>query len=185
MSAFSIWSNFIAGLAGDSVIFVLITKSVVVLAAAWLVNGMLAGRNPRWRVALWRTTIVGLTLVAFLSWAPPIVEYRIDPAASATVEVVQSVSIAPAGNDRATPRSVSVRASIETADQTPAPAPLARTDDVSDTASISQPMAPVSSIVSIWLAGIFDLTVRLMVASLCLAQVVKRSSAVPDAITRE
>ena len=73
MNALSAWSQSVAGLAVDSIVLVLVVKWTAVLAMAWLVHGMLAGRNPRWRVTLWRTTVVGIALVALLSSAPPIV----------------------------------------------------------------------------------------------------------------
>ncbi len=80
MSAFSAWCQSIAGLIGESIVLVLVAKWTVLLVVAWLAHGMLAGCNPRWRVALWRATSVGVVLVAVLSWAPPIVEYRFAPA---------------------------------------------------------------------------------------------------------
>ena len=73
MNALSAWSQSVAGLAVDSIVLVLVVKWTAVFAMAWLVLGMLAGRNPRWRAALWRTTVVGIALVALLSSAPPIV----------------------------------------------------------------------------------------------------------------
>ena len=76
MSLFATWLEFFAGLLDASIGLVLIVKWTAVLALAWLAHGMLAGRNPRWRVALWRSAIVGLALVAVLSLAPPIVTYQ-------------------------------------------------------------------------------------------------------------
>jgi beta-lactamase regulating signal transducer with metallopeptidase domain/peroxiredoxin len=202
MSAFSAWSRSIAGLAGDSIVLVLVVKWMVVLAMAWLAHGMLSGRNPRWRVALWRATVVGVALVAFLSSAPPIVEYRFAPAGPSAVEVVRSVSTAPAAKDRAAPEAVSVRESLEAIDPAPASAPVARTGGGTRPASNSQGVEPVPSapaegagapwgagpglwMGSIWLAGILVLTVRLIVGSLGLARLVRRSSEASDAIVRE
>jgi beta-lactamase regulating signal transducer with metallopeptidase domain/peroxiredoxin/protocatechuate 3,4-dioxygenase beta subunit len=201
MSAFSAWSKSIAGLAGESIVLVLVVKWMVLLAMAWLAHGMLVGRNPRWRVALWRATVVGVALVAFLSSAPPIVEYRFAPAGPATVGVVRSVSKAPAGKDRAAPEAISVRESIEAIDPAPAIAPVARTGGGTYPASISQEAEPVPSapgedpcgrwgaevgswMGSIWLGGVLVLTVRLIAGSLGLARLVWRSSEAPEAIVR-
>ena len=113
MSAFSAWLSLIAGPAADSIGFMLVMKWTVVLAFAWLAHGMLGGRNPRWRVAVWRTTVVGIALVALVSSAPLIVKYRFTPARPATVAGVQSDSVAHPGNDRAVPAAVAARGSIE------------------------------------------------------------------------
>ena len=76
MSLFANWGrNSAAGLPDASPELVLIVKWTAVLALAWLAHAVLAGRNPRWRVALWRSACVGLVLVAVLSLAPPIVTY--------------------------------------------------------------------------------------------------------------
>jgi beta-lactamase regulating signal transducer with metallopeptidase domain/thiol-disulfide isomerase/thioredoxin len=199
MSAFVARSGSVAGLAGDSIVLVLVVKWMVVLAVAWLAHGMLAGRNPRWRVALWRTTVVGIALVAFLSSAPPIVEYRFAPAKPPMIEVVRSVKVAPAGADRAAPEAVSVRKSIEAIDPGPATARVVHTGGGIQPASKSPgaESAPSASsgarwgagagsrIGSIWLAGVLILAIRLIVGSVCLAWLVRRSSEVPDAIARE
>ena len=69
--------EFFAGVPDDSIGPVLIVKWTAVLALAWLAwAACLVGRNPRWRVALWRSSIVGLAMVAALSVAPPIVTYQ-------------------------------------------------------------------------------------------------------------
>ena len=96
MSVFSTWLEFSASLPDASIGLVLIVKWTAVLALAWLAHGMLAGRNPRWRVALWRSAVVGLALVAVLSLAPPIVTYRSVPRDQPSVEVAQTVPTAPA-----------------------------------------------------------------------------------------
>ena len=51
----------------------LVARWTLLLALAWLAHAALAGRNPRWRVALWRVTAAGLVAVSLLAWVPPIV----------------------------------------------------------------------------------------------------------------
>ncbi len=80
MNALPAWYQSIAGLMGDSTVCLLVAKWTVLLAMAWLAHGLLARGNPRWRVALWRTTSSGIVVLPMLSWAPPIVEYRLAPA---------------------------------------------------------------------------------------------------------
>jgi beta-lactamase regulating signal transducer with metallopeptidase domain len=202
MNALAAWSQSVAGLAVDSIVLVLVVKWTVAFAVAWLAHAMLAGRNPRWRVALWRTTVIGIALMALLSSAPPIVEYRLTPVRPATVEAGRSVSIAPPGKDRAAREAVSRQDAIAANDPALASAPVVRTEGGTHPASISQRAEPVQSapaqdpgaprwagarswIGSIWLAGLFVLTVRLIVGSLGLARLVRRSSDVPHAIVRQ
>ena len=143
MSAFAAWSESIAGLAGDSIVLVLVAKWTVVLVMAWLAHATFAGGNPRWRVALWRATVVGVGLVALLSSAPPIVKYRLAPTGATAVQIVRSAAIAPAGKDRAVHEAVSVRDSIEAIDRAPALIAPAWTDGGTHSASISQGAEPV------------------------------------------
>ena len=58
MSVLSTWLECSASLLDASAGVVLIVKWTAVLAVAWLLHRMLSGRNPRWRVALWRSTVV-------------------------------------------------------------------------------------------------------------------------------
>jgi beta-lactamase regulating signal transducer with metallopeptidase domain/thiol-disulfide isomerase/thioredoxin len=44
-------------------------KLTVLLAAAWGLEFMLRGRNPRWRVLLWRGAMAGAALLPLLAWA--------------------------------------------------------------------------------------------------------------------
>ena len=91
MNLHSIWSWLVTGPPGGSTGLVLLLKCTVLLALAWLAHFVLAGRNPRWRVGLWRMTLVGVALTAVLALAPPLVTYQIAPAesvqpAAATIE---------------------------------------------------------------------------------------------------
>ena len=138
MSAFSAWSESIAGLAGDSIVLVLVAQvdggAGPGLAGAWDARGAqsaLAGRalahGRRGRRA------GGGPLVGSSDR-----EYRFAAATPATVEVARSASIAPAGTDRAAPVAVSLRESIEAIDPAPASASVAQTGGGTQPGSISQ-----------------------------------------------
>jgi len=202
MSAFSAWCQSIAGVAGDSIVLVLVAKWTVLLAVAWLAHGMLAGRDPRWRVALWRATLGGVVLVAVLSWAPPIVEYRFAPAGPATAEVARSASIDSTGRDQAAAADAFVRPSIVALDPRRVSAHVARTGggargESNSPAAHALPSAPAERqgarrgagavwwVGSIWLTGVLILTVWLILGSLSLVRLVRRSWEVPDGIDQE
>lgn len=53
-------------LGGPSVWLTLLGKITVLLAAAWMAHWLLLGRNPRWRVMLWRSVMAGLVLLPAL-----------------------------------------------------------------------------------------------------------------------
>jgi hypothetical protein len=67
----------------------LVARWTALLALAWFAHRALAGRNPRWRVALWRAAVVGLAGVGLLTLAPPVLTVPVVPAA-VTVVVVPS-----------------------------------------------------------------------------------------------
>jgi len=136
MSAFSAWRQSLAGVVAGSIVLVPVAKLTVLLAVAWLAHGMLAGRNPRWRVALWRATLVGVVLVAVLSLAPPIVKCRFEPAAPATAEVARSDSSDPMGRDQRAVDAIVGRA-IKALDRSRVSAPVERTGSGADGGSIS------------------------------------------------
>jgi beta-lactamase regulating signal transducer with metallopeptidase domain len=58
-----------------------VARWTVLLAIVWLAHCALAGRNPRWRVALWRAAVVGIMVVAALTPVPPLLTVRVIPAA--------------------------------------------------------------------------------------------------------
>jgi beta-lactamase regulating signal transducer with metallopeptidase domain len=96
MSLYAIEAELSSGFWDASIGLVVIAKWTVVLALAWLAHGMLARRNPRWRVALWRSAFVGLALVAVLSGVPPIVTYPLSPRDPSLSEIVPTISHVPA-----------------------------------------------------------------------------------------
>ncbi len=49
----------------------------VLLLLAWCAHAALAGRNPRWKVALWRALAIGIIVVPFLECAPPFIRWRL------------------------------------------------------------------------------------------------------------
>ena len=73
MSAPSHWAGSLAGLADGSIGSMLVAKWTLLLALAWLAHAALAGRNPRWRVALWRGAMLGVGLIVAFAHVPPIV----------------------------------------------------------------------------------------------------------------
>lgn len=65
---------------GDaSPLLLLVAKVTLLLGVAWLMHALLAGRNPRWRVLVWRTTAVGIMLLATLTACPPFVSWAVLP----------------------------------------------------------------------------------------------------------
>ncbi len=186
--------QYLARLPDASIGLILVIKWTAVLALAWLSHGMLAGRNPRWRVALWRTAIIGLAMVTFLSAAPPIVTYQSDDQDSPSVEFAQTVpsvsaiegrggAVSTLGKEPTVPiRLVAAVATSTVTNRSDEPAPAPASVGARGLRSRS---GLVSLLWSIWLTGVFVLTTRLSVGSLGLARFVRRSSAVPDSIDRE
>jgi beta-lactamase regulating signal transducer with metallopeptidase domain/peroxiredoxin len=95
MNVFSTGSEFSTSFVDAAIGLVLLVKWTAVLVLAWLAHGLLARRNPRWRVALWRTALVGLALVAVLSGIPPIVTYPLVPRDRPMIVVAPTAPTAP------------------------------------------------------------------------------------------
>ena len=110
------------------------------LALAWLAAWDSGGRNPRWRVALWRSTVVGLAVVPVLSACPPIVTYQHVTGERKSVESrsteshpasVRSTEISAARAVRPAPALVPVRERIDAIRPAPSLAPSVVTDSES------------------------------------------------------
>lgn len=69
------WAAMLIGLSyGPAVLL----KATVLLAFAWFLHAALRGRNPRWRVLLWRTILVALAVLPAAEWALPRLEVAIE-----------------------------------------------------------------------------------------------------------
>ena len=177
----------------------------MVLALAWLAHAMLSRRNPRWRVVLWRACVVGLALVVVLSAVPPIVTYHLLAARPAfdrvradgnpfvarrgpwrsggrhgSVSGGNRLVASPSGADPSHPRSDFPTGVAGAAAGTGGKPPGVPGQDQ----GIRWGAGIVSWLWSIWLAGVLVLTARLILGSLGLARIVRRSSDAPDAIAR-
>lgn len=51
--------------------FTALTKVTLLLAIAWGIHLLLRKSNPRWRVALWRMTLMGLLVIPIFDWVGP------------------------------------------------------------------------------------------------------------------
>ena len=54
-------------------------KLTILLACAWAAHFALRNTNPRWRVLLWRTSCLGVVLLALTAWSPGAVNLAILP----------------------------------------------------------------------------------------------------------
>ncbi len=57
----------------------LLARWTVLLTLAWCAHGALVRRNPRWRVILWRATLVGIAGIGLLTLAPPVLTIPVAP----------------------------------------------------------------------------------------------------------
>jgi len=195
MSPSSPLSESIVGLVGGSIALILVVKWTVVLALAWMIHATLLRCNPRWRVALWRATVVGIALVALLSSAPPIVKCHLADREQAAVVVARPLPRGPAEEGRATHEAEAVAVSVSTG--AIAPAPLVPTEGSTLLVATPPETEPAEApgarwgiragswLASVWLTGIFALLARLMAGSLSLARLVRRSAEVPIGIAGE
>ncbi len=193
MTLDSIASAMLGGLAGAPVGVVLIAKWTAVLGLAWLAHRVLSGRNPRWRVLLWRGSIAGVGLVAALSCVPPVVRWPVAPEVppisvnvarpAAPVAGPRPIPIVPAspearrGPDR--PARFAPVAPVLVAG--PAAGPIAS----ADRAMSRRPWQVGPWLVSAWAIGSIALGARLVLASRRLAAIVRRSGEAPEGVVRE
>ena len=75
--------------------YALAGRWTALLILAWVVHLVLAKRDPRWRVLVWRSAAVGLATIVILTAAPPIVTWRLPCAESIVVPVASSESVVP------------------------------------------------------------------------------------------
>lgn len=168
MSAWSFLSEVPAG--------VLITRWTVVLVLAWCGHGALARRNPRWRVGLWRTAVLGLAVVSLLTLAPPVTRIPLIPAAEKAVVV-------PTEFPRPVPRSEGP--SVVTG--TPSVQP--HEPVVAPTASIEvvgrAPRLKPRGLLAVWAGGVVFLVARLALGWFALVRITRRAREAPEGVAAQ
>jgi len=179
----------LARLAGAPVAVVLVAKWTALLGLAWMAHRALAGRNPRWRVMLWRGAIAGVGLVVALSCVPPVVRWPVAPdvrpiavalprppvpvVASRSIPLVSAVPEVPIEPDRP--------ARFASDPPVMAPGPVAPADRV----ATGRPWEFGPWLVMAWAIGSIALAARLFLAARRLSAIVRRSSEAPEGVVRE
>ena len=142
MNVFSIVLDAVAHLANGSTGPVLIAKWTLLLVLVWLAHAALAGRNPRWRVALWRGAMLGVAIIMVLAMVPPIVsvlivtdgprrivERAVQPGAALRVEPAPPAVVVSPPEPSSTMQRIAI-------------APVARAEHSPDLATRSRPSGP-------------------------------------------
>jgi hypothetical protein len=76
------------------------SRFTALLILAWVAHRVIAKRDPRWRVLVWRSAAVGLATIVVLTAAPPIVTWRLPRAESIVVPAASSESVVPVADPR-------------------------------------------------------------------------------------
>lgn len=170
----------------------LAAKLTALLGVAWLGHRALTGRNPRWRVALWRGSIAGLALIAALSCGPPLVRWPIAAEARLAVGSPRPGPVAPAPEAPATREAAGIghnppRPRLEPAAGPPpmVAGPAVGSIHAPATAVIAatRPAWPLAWwLLAIWAAGVVVLGVRLALASGRLSRIVRDSTEAPGEV---
>jgi hypothetical protein len=199
MNAFSIGPEIIGGLVDASTGLLLVAKWTVFLALAWLVHAALTRRNPRWRVILWRGTMVAIAVAAVLSMAPPLVNYQVAVSERASAFSLEDRFSSALVDDSAAPIvqrefRFAARAAPEPTlepDHRIAPHRERAAADPSLVAAPSRdPIVAWSTrlicwLTAIWLIGVVILTSRMMAGNLRLCGVIRRSAGVTQEVFGE
>ena len=162
------------------------------LILAWVAHVVLARRDPRWRVLVWRSAAVGLATIVILTAAPPIVTWRLPCAESIVVPVASSESVVPVA-DLAAGFAGEARAGLPTF----RPPPPDRIDvrRVRSDRAEGRQFAPRkaamtgpslgSCLLAIWLLGVAVMAFRLGLSVWRVSRIVRRSTEVPARVIEE
>ncbi len=197
MTLVSIASAMLARLAGAPVGIVLIAKWSALLGLAWLAHRAMAGRNPRWRVLVWRGSIAGLALVAALAFVPPVVRWPVAVEARPIADDLPRDEARPRPRPSApvaAPRPITVVvAKPEVARQPHREPPFASVPPVlaakpaapADRAVVRRPWEIGTWLMQAWAIGSIALAGRLILAARRLSAIVRRSAEVPEGVVDE
>ncbi len=166
-------------------------RSTALLVLAWVAHLVLAKRDPRWRVLLWRSAAVGLAMIVILTAVPPIITWSVPRAESIVVQAASSQSVVPPAD----PLPVLVQKPAHVVDgQTPTPARPRRRETAERSSggpAVAQKKAAmtgpslVACLLAIWLLGVAAMALRLGLCVWRVSRIVRRSTAVPAAIIEE
>ncbi len=170
--------------------FSLAGRWTALLVLAWVVHGALGGRNPRWRVLLWRSAAVGLATIVLLTAAPPFVTWRLPRAESVIVQQASWKSDVPLSHslpvllerpapfaDRQTTAEPHRR--LESAERSSGGTAVALSKAAMTAPSLG------SCLLAIWLLGAAVMAVRLGLCVWRVSRIVRRSRAVPPRVIEE
>ncbi len=150
----------------------IVVRWTALLALAWLGHFALAGRNPRWRVALWRGAVVGVACVGVLSLAPPLLTIPVVSASASVVWAPEAVSPAPLPIDAGPGPSAPVSPRPDSGPPSAVIPPPA-----GSSAAPAWPLVP--TLLGVWIVGAAVLAARLALAWLGLRRIIGRSDDAP------
>ena len=168
----------------------LLTKATLVLAVAWVIHFSLARANPRWRILLWRGTVVGLVVTGV--WIPGLPGLEIRMQTPEPVSTAPASSLQPILAERgpAIPAAEFVHAI-----QDPVPVEMTAATHQTSVEVLPEAARPIESsepwlswrmaLLGIWAFGVALLVIRLAIALVRLARLLRTSQAVSEEITAE
>lgn len=168
----------------------LLSKATLLLAVAWLIHFALARANPRWRVLLWRGTVVGLALLVVWSLGLPGLEVRVpvpEAAAMPSSEALPPVVAdpAPVVLPQADVFSTEMPASAEMT-TAPPQRPVSAGRDPNRPVDTARPSPSwQAALLSLWCLGVALLLARLAIGYLRLARELSTLQAPPEWVLAE
>lgn len=172
-----------------------IAKWTLLLALAWIGHALLAGRNPRWRVLLWRGTATAIPLITLLSLGPPLVTWEV-PAAPPIVAEAPTIAPPPL----AEPSTIAPAIIAESPASPPTVGPLIHElAPIESFPATEQPTMPPPDeperatdlattiggwLLGIWALGTIALSLRLALGMAQLAGIARRATPAPEEIAR-
>ena len=171
--------------------YALAGRWTALLILAWVAHLVLAKRDPRWRVLVWRSAAVGLATIVILTAAPPIVTWRLPYAESIVVPVASSESVVPLAD----PLPVLAERPAQVVDlQTSTAGPPRRSESAKRSsggpavalrkAAMTGPSLG-SCLLAIWLLGVAVMAIRLGLSVWRVSRIVRRSTEVPARVIEE
>ncbi len=190
-----IWRT-VGNLGADGpVLLLLFAKATIVLALGWTLHATLSGRNPRWRVDLWRSITVGLVVICGLTIAPPFWAWRLErrePRGEASRAQDKSIG---AGIDFSSRREVGAAVAVPAARAHVEPAPvrepgaLEQRDDATDSAAGLADARPGTALTTVrmgswllvvWVLGMVAFAAWFAAGAWRLTRLIGRSKCAPE-----